>query len=108
MDLQMPRKDGIQATIEIRALEDSTPGGRRAFISALTANIVAANRRQCFEVGMDGYLNKPLKRILLAMTFKRASERKSSPQIPAGSGIRPGLIRPRPPAGSESPSPPRA
>ena len=108
MDLQMPRKDGIQATIEIRALEDSTPGGRRAFISALTANILVANRRQCFEVGMDGYLNKPLKRILLAMTFKRASERKSSPQIPAGSGIRPGLIRPRPPAGSESPSPPRA
>ncbi len=108
MDLQMPRKDGIQATIEIRALEDSTPGGRRAFISALTANIVAANRRQCFEVGMDGYLNKPLKRTLLAMTFKRASERKSSPQIPAGRGIRPGLIRPRPSAGSESPSPPRA
>ena len=81
MDLQMPRKDGIQATIEIRALEDADPDGKHAFISALTANIVAANRRQCFEVGMDGYMNKPLKRTLLAMTFKRASERKSSQQL---------------------------
>jgi len=80
MDLQMPRKDGIQATIEIRALEKADPGGQHAFISALTANIVAVNRRQCFEVGMDGYMNKPIKHPLLAMTIKRASERKSARQ----------------------------
>ncbi len=73
MDLQMPKKDGIQATIEIRAIENSSLGSKRTFISALTANIVAVNRRQCFEVGMDGYLNKPIKANLLALTIQKAS-----------------------------------
>lgn len=71
MDLQMPRKDGLQATIEIRSVEESEASGR-AFISALTANIVAEDRQRCFEVGMDSYLNKPIKRMVLAGALANA------------------------------------
>jgi PAS domain S-box-containing protein len=74
MDLQMPRKGGLEATVEIRALENATPGGKRAFISALTANIVAEDRRECFEVGMDAHLNKPIKRALLAKVLEQAGD----------------------------------
>jgi CheY-like chemotaxis protein len=72
MDLQMPRKDGLQATSEIRHIEKTAHNGHRAFISALTANIVDETRRQCFDVGMDAYLNKPVRRTLLANTLAQA------------------------------------
>ena len=73
MDLQMPRKDGLQATIEIREIESAAKVARRTFISALTANIVAEDRRQCFVAGMDSYMNKPVKRALLARTLAQAA-----------------------------------
>ncbi len=76
MDLQMPHMDGLQATREIRSLEILSPAAGRAFISALTANIVAEDRRLCFEVGMDSYLNKPIKRMDLAATLAKASQAK--------------------------------
>jgi CheY-like chemotaxis protein len=66
MDLQMPRKDGLQATLEIREIENGTPRDGRAYIAALTANIVAEDRQRCQIVGMDNYMNKPIKRELLA------------------------------------------
>ncbi len=72
MDLQMPGKDGLQATSEIRRLEETSQGGHRTFISALTANIVDETRQQCFAVGMDAYLNKPVRRSLLANTLAQA------------------------------------
>jgi PAS domain S-box-containing protein len=76
MDLQMPRKGGIETTIEIREMENASPGHGRAFISALTANIGAEDRRECFAVGMDAHLNKPIKRALLAKMLEQASEAK--------------------------------
>lgn len=75
MDLQMPRMDGLQATRAIRALEGAAPD-ERAFISALTANIVAEDRQQCFEVGMDFYMNKPIKRAVLARALAGARVKK--------------------------------
>jgi PAS domain S-box-containing protein len=77
MDLQMPRKDGLQATQEIRTLERAASSDDHIFISALTANIVAENRQQCFDVGMDAYLNKPIKCALLARTLEQACARKA-------------------------------
>jgi CheY-like chemotaxis protein len=74
MDLQMPRKDGLQACREIRVAEQDGVG-RPAFIAALTANIVAETRRQCFEAGMDAYMNKPVRRTVLAETLAEASRR---------------------------------
>jgi CheY-like chemotaxis protein len=77
MDLQMPRKGGHQATIEIREMEDAAPGSGHAYIAALTADIVEEDRRQCFEVGMDAHMTKPIKRAVLAQNLERACERKS-------------------------------
>ncbi|MFC3152640.1 response regulator [Litoribrevibacter euphylliae] len=55
MDLQMPEKDGLQATQEIRALGHTMP------IIALTANSTIESQQSCFEVGMVGFISKPFK-----------------------------------------------
>jgi PAS domain S-box-containing protein len=74
MDLQMPRKDGFEATLEIREIERITLPRKQAFISALTANIVSEDQQRCFNVGMDAYLNKPIKLATLAKTLMQASK----------------------------------
>jgi len=87
MDIQMPRKDGLQATSEIRALEGST-FSMRPFIAALTADITTENRRQCLEAGMDGYMSKPIKRTTLARTLEQASAAKEgSTRVPVKNGV---------------------
>jgi CheY-like chemotaxis protein/anti-sigma regulatory factor (Ser/Thr protein kinase) len=59
MDIQMPRMDGFEATLEIRkmdaALRVHTP------ILALTANAMKGDRERCLQAGMDGYVPKPLR-----------------------------------------------
>jgi PAS domain S-box-containing protein len=72
MDLQMPKKDGLLATREIREFE-TLRNSRRTFIAALTANTLPETRRQCLDAGMNGYMNKPLKRVQLAETLEQAS-----------------------------------
>ncbi|MEO8207359.1 MAG: PAS domain S-box protein, partial [Chthoniobacterales bacterium] len=76
MDLQMPEKDGFEAAVEIRKMEQDAATGTHAFISALTANTGAEDRKRCFDVGMDAYLSKPINRTQLAETLVQASDRK--------------------------------
>ena len=59
MDLQMPIMDGITTTKRIRALELSNPSVVPILIVALTANISADIRNECFKAGMNYYLSKP-------------------------------------------------
>ncbi|MEO8205746.1 MAG: response regulator [Chthoniobacterales bacterium] len=80
MDLQMPRMDGLEATRVIRKNEAALPNFPHAFIVALTANIVTEDRRRCFEAGMDGYINKPIRRALLAETLVQACNSKTGAQ----------------------------
>jgi len=55
MDLDMPDKDGVQATMEIRGfLGTSLP------IVAYTAHAQLEDRRLCLEAGVDGFLVKPV------------------------------------------------
>ncbi len=56
MDLQMPVRDGISATLAIRAL----PGMHRLPILAITANAFADDKARCFAAGMNAHLAKPL------------------------------------------------
>ncbi|SNT71098.1 response regulator [Psychrobacter sp. LV10R520-6] len=54
MDCRMPVMDGLQATQAIRAQGDDIP------IVALTANNTEQDREDCFAVGMDEFLSKPI------------------------------------------------
>ena len=69
MDLQMPVLDGFQATSAVRA--DSSCGGRRVPIVALTANALEGDRERCLAAGMDDYLAKPFTRAQLEAVLGR-------------------------------------
>jgi CheY-like chemotaxis protein len=55
MDIQMPNKNGYEATREIRLLY-----GFQIPIVALTAGIMIDEKEKCFESGMNDYLSKPI------------------------------------------------
>ncbi len=61
MDVSMPVKDGLQATRDIRALEQAR-GWPRCPVVALTANAFGEDRAACRAAGLDGFLVKPLSR----------------------------------------------
>jgi CheY-like chemotaxis protein len=59
MDIQMPEKNGIETSSEIRALHNEK---KRAIpIIALTANALKGEEKKYFAAGMNGYLTKPFK-----------------------------------------------
>ncbi len=57
MDIQMPGKDGLQTTAEIR-----DAAGERAFVPiiAVTAYVTEEDRQRCMNARMDDYLAKPV------------------------------------------------
>ena len=57
MDIQMPYKDGYEATREIRALEDKEKAA--VPVLAVTANAFEEDRANAMEAGMNGHLAKP-------------------------------------------------
>lgn len=56
MDMQMPKMNGIDATLEIRQL----PGYAKTPIIAMTANAFNEDRKVCLAAGMDEHLGKPV------------------------------------------------
>ncbi|MEI6715549.1 MAG: ATP-binding protein [Verrucomicrobiota bacterium] len=71
MDVQMPVMDGLEATRQIRALEQKT-SGRRIPIIALTASAMHEQRQACFDADMDGVLTKPVTRASLQNALSEA------------------------------------
>ncbi len=58
MDINMPEKDGYQASMEIRELEGDTH--LPVPVIAITAKLKAGERERCIEAGMNDYIPKPI------------------------------------------------
>lgn len=61
MDLQMPVMDGLESTKLIRAYESNAGTLHRAKIIALTGSELMENKETCLEVGMDDFIEKPIR-----------------------------------------------
>jgi PAS domain S-box-containing protein len=59
MDISMPKMDGLEATREIRRMEQ----GKRQHVPivAITAHAMPEDRARCIAAGMDEYMSKPLR-----------------------------------------------
>ncbi|MFA6288819.1 MAG: ATP-binding protein [Opitutaceae bacterium] len=68
MDLQMPEMDGMEATRRIRR---TLPRDRQPCIVALTANAMPSDRDRCLEIGMNGFITKPVKLFEIADFIRR-------------------------------------
>lgn len=80
LDIQMPEMDGVEAT---RLIRESNPDPHRPYIIAVTANALFDNEEACREVGMNDYINKPLRGLALQFALKRAIEVLSAQAAPA-------------------------
>jgi PAS domain S-box-containing protein len=86
MDVGMPLLDGVQASVAIR--EAAALSGKASVpIIALTAHVMAGDREWLLDVGMDGYLAKPVDRDNLVATLGKVLSGKDgvtdTPLMPA-------------------------
>ena len=70
-DFHMPIMDGFELTRRIRAGESEARVDQHLPVVALTADVLPETARLCEEVGMDGYLRKPIELERLEEVFKR-------------------------------------
>lgn len=76
MDIQMPVLDGIQATEEIRKIENENEGEHHVNIVALTANALKGEREKMLKFGMDEYLSKPFTREDLITIIEKLAKKE--------------------------------
>jgi CheY-like chemotaxis protein/HPt (histidine-containing phosphotransfer) domain-containing protein len=76
MDIQMPEKSGIEATTEIRNLQDSKK--KNIPIIALTANALKGEEKKYIAAGMDDFLTKPFKEGDLYEVIERVLRKEGS------------------------------
>ena len=74
MDCQMPVMDGLEATREIRKLENADGYFANIPIVAVSSGIISMTQDICKEAGMDKYVMKPLSQKLLVDTLINALE----------------------------------
>ncbi|HXN97512.1 MAG TPA: response regulator [Candidatus Acidoferrales bacterium] len=77
MDLQMPEMDGLAATAALRKMEKEKGGGCRQTVIALTAHAMKGDYEECMNVGMDGYLSKPIRPQELDEILRKCLTRKT-------------------------------
>jgi len=65
MDIKMPKMDGIEATRSIKSFRNDL------IIIAQTAFAMEEDRQNCYSVGVDGFLAKPVRYKLLFDTMSK-------------------------------------
>ena len=76
MDIQMPEMNGLDATRNIRTLED--PWASSIPIIAMTADAFSENVTECMNAGMNGHIAKPIDIKLVIKEIRRIKEEKKS------------------------------
>ncbi len=76
MDIQMPEMNGLDATRNIRALDD--PWASSIPIIAMTADAFSENVTECLNAGMNGHIAKPVDIKLVIKEIRRIKEEKKS------------------------------
>ncbi|GMF01053.1 unnamed protein product [Ambrosiozyma monospora] len=71
MDLQMPKMDGFETTIELKKLY-----GENVDIVAMSANVYMEERERCHRIGMSGFISKPVVPENVKLELIRAYEDK--------------------------------
>ena len=74
MDIQMPEMNGLEATQQIRKLDN--PWAASIPIIAMTANAFSEDVAKCLEAGMDGHIAKPIDMNLIIKEIRRIMEEK--------------------------------
>ena len=75
MDIQMPNLSGDKAFEQIRTL----PFGASVPVIALTAHALTGDRIKYLNMGMNGYVSKPINRSLLLKTINDVTAEKKQP-----------------------------
>jgi DNA-binding response OmpR family regulator len=76
MDVQMPIKDGLSATREIRSCGVQTP------IVAITASAMKGDREMCLDAGMDEYISKPIRYKNMLQVLEQFCSMEINPDVP--------------------------
>ena len=76
MDIQMPEMNGLDATRNIRKLDD--PWASSIPIIAMTADAFSENVTECLNAGMNGHIAKPVDINLVIKEIRRIKEEKRS------------------------------
>ena len=74
MDVQMPEMNGLEATKNIRALDD--PRASSIPIIAMTADAFSENITECMDAGMNGHIAKPIDIKLVIKEIRRIKEER--------------------------------
>jgi CheY-like chemotaxis protein len=80
MDISMPKKDGKEATQDIRAFEKEN--NVHAPIIAMTAHAMAGDQDAILSVGLDHYLTKPLKKAMVVEQITNLKIEGVRPPLP--------------------------
>ena len=76
MDIQMPEMNGLDATRNIRKLDD--PWASSIPIVAMTADAFSENVTECLNAGMNGHIAKPVDIKLVIKEIRRIKEENKS------------------------------
>ena len=74
MDIQMPEMNGLDATRNIRRLDD--PWASSIPIIAMTSDAFSENVTECLNAGMNGHIAKPVDIKLVIKEIRKIEEDK--------------------------------